>query len=101
MAEYLVELGADHEDALSYALELETAHAAANDPPTPPPAREPYVSEMTRAGLSPRYVELTTEGNKLVEQWRPLEPPLQQAMLNTLTSPALRSYVARHLAAGG
>lgn len=101
MADYAVSLGDDHEDSLSWALEKETAQAAANDPPTTPPEREPYVSEMTRAGLAPAYVELTTEGNKLVQQWLPLEPALQEAMLNTLTSEAMKSYVSRHLAAGG
>ena len=103
MASYTIELGPDHEDAVSYALEQIQANADESQGPFEVPTRQQFVAQAIHGGLVGPYSLLQGEGEKLVELLRRLEPPAREAVVAQIASLALRAYVTRRLAqdAGG
>ena len=97
MATYTIELGPDHEDAVSYALEQIQAHADESQGPFEVPTRQQFVAQAIHGGLVGPYSLLQGEGEKLVELLRRLEPPAREPIVAQIASGGLRAYVTRRL----
>ena len=101
MATYTVDLGPDHEDALSWYLEQIAQHAAASEGPFAVPTRQHLVTDAARGGLVAPYSQLQGQGEQLVTLLKGLDQTTRTALLAQMASAALRSFVTRRLAQEG